>query len=226
MKTTSKSATRKPSASPVRRPRKAPAAGSLTRKETTKLLLTAAEAFHYQQARGRVEPGSTFKDWRHQQVEDVCGKAGISKLARSDWRTVQAHFLILAGREDEAFQLSLKTGQKSYRPTGPNDTWESSEAIVHKMREALSAHATAPVTHPKGHLSPGWLLAAARQRTGKPSLTMDTLAERLDPKTLTCLLSHLRNHISLREGRADSDRRAPRSYPAQPDPGDFTPDPF
>ena len=69
----------------------------------------------------------------------------------------------------------------------------------------------------------GWLLTAARQRTGKPTLTMETLAERLDPQTLFGLLCHLKDHISLREGRAVPERRAKRIYPKKADPGDFTP---
>ncbi len=50
---------------------------------------------------------------------------------------------------------------------------------------------------------------------------MATLAERLDPRTLHGLLSHVRNHIALREGRAVPKRRAKRVYPKRPDPGEI-----
>jgi hypothetical protein len=70
----------------------------------------------------------------------------------------------------------------------------------------------------KGWITPGWLIAAARQLTGKPTLTLAAMAERLDPQTLAGLLSHRRDHIALREGR-DTDRRAKRVYPKPSDPG-------
>ena len=56
-------------------------------------------------------------------------------------------------------------------------------------------------------------LTAARQRTGKPTLTMKTLAQRLSPQILFGLLCHLDEHIALREDREDLDRRAKRIYP-------------
>ncbi|MFT3992033.1 MAG: hypothetical protein QM680_11545 [Luteolibacter sp.] len=68
------------------------------------------------------------------------------------------------------------------------------------------------------------VIAVAAQRTRKPTLTMDTLAERLDPKTLKGLLSHLVNHIATRGGRA-TDRRSKRQYPKKADPGEMA-EPF
>lgn len=218
--------TRSPSAKPVQKRGTPGAKGHLTREETTNLVLQAREAFDHQNRLGRIEPGQSFDDWRHDQVMDAVGVPGISKIARSEWRKVKAHFLALSGRDDEAFKLLNQTGVKTYRPASPDDTWESSEAYVAHIRTALANHAQATVTHPKGHIHAGWFLAAARQRTGKPTLILDTLAERLDAETLCGLLSHLRNHIATREGRADTDRRAPRSYPKKSDPGDFEDNPF
>ena len=203
-------------------------AGKLTREETTNLLLQAREAFDHQSKLGRVEPGTEFNEWRRDMVMDRVAKPGISKINRSEWKAVKALFLELSGREDEAFTLLNKTGTKSYRPTSPTDTWETCETYVALIREALANHASIPAAslpHPKGHIGTGWFLAAARQRTGKPTLILDTLAERLDPETLCGLLAHLKSHIATREGRA-SDRRAPRSYPKKADPGDFTPGEF
>jgi hypothetical protein len=209
--------TRKPAASPART-----FAGSLlTRQETTNLLLQAKEAFDYQSARGRVEPGENFADWRRDQVMDVCGKSGLSKIARSDWRAVKAHFLNLSGREDESFKLLNQTGLKSYRPASPGDTWENCEEYAAIITACLAAHLATAVTHPKGHIHAGWLIATARQRTGKPSLTLATLADRLDPSTLHGLLSHLRNHIATREGRAVPELRKKRVYPKKADPGEM-----
>lgn len=85
---------------------------------------------------------------------------------------------------------------------------------IYQRKAAIEQFGKGPIRH-------GWLLAAARQRTGKPTLTMETLAERLDPETLFGLLSHLKSHINLREGHADLDRRKPRRYPKPADPGEI-----
>jgi hypothetical protein len=201
--------------------------GSLTHQEIRPLVIQARQAFEHQASLGRVEPGTTFDDWRHDQVMDAVGRAGISKVVRDEWRRVMARFLTLSGKDDQAFELLLKTGPKTTRPAESADTWETSETYVALIRQALADHATFPaelisdfgVNGGHGHIHAGWLLAAARQRSKKPTLTMDTLAERLDPATLHGLLSHLRNHISLREGRADLDRRKTRRYPKPADPG-------
>jgi hypothetical protein len=222
-KTTSKNRSRNSSAKPVQKHGRPGATGRLTREETTNLILQAQEAFHYQTVLGNIEPGSTFDDWRRDQVMDCVSLPGISKIDRSHWRQVKAHFLTLSGREDEAFTLLQKTGPKSYRPTSDQDTWESSETYVALIREALANHAQVPADRlldGKGHIHTGWFLAAARQRTAKLTLTMDTLAERLDAKTLNGLLAHLVSHINLREGRADLDRRKARSYPSPADSDD------
>lgn len=197
------------------------ASGRLTRAETTNLVLQATEAFHYQTVLGNIEPGQSFDDWRREQVMNRVGKAGISKIVREEWREVKALFLELAGRDDEAFAFLLKTGAKNDRPHEANNTWESSETYVALMRQALADHAAVPAANLAAgcvHIHGGWLVAAARQRTRKPTLTMDTLAERLDPKTLHGLLSHLKSHINLREGRANPELRKPRVYQNADDP--------
>jgi hypothetical protein len=216
MKAPGKTTYRKPSAKPVQKYGTPGETGNLSKPEITKLLLQAKEAWGYQLARKGIRPCCTFDNFRREQVMSAVGLPGLSKLNRSHWRTVSAHFLTLAGREDEAFDLLQKTGEKTYRGTKPGDTWETAEAYVSHIRQALADHLTVDLPQ---HIETGWFLHAARQRTGKPTLTMETLAERLDPQILHGLLSHLRNHIALREGRSDLDRRSARSYPAKPDPG-------
>jgi hypothetical protein len=214
----------KPRATPVQTAR----SGNLTKAEITSLVLHAREAFDYQKSCQNIPPEMSFDDWRRQQVFEAVGKGGISQIVRSEWRTVAAHFLTAASRLDEAFEMLNRTGQKSYRPNGPGDTWETAESLVAKILEALSIHAATPLADGTQHIHAGWLIAAARQRTGKPTLTLETLAERLSPEILVGLLSHMRNHIAKREGRS-TDRRAKRVYPPKADPDDFEPsasDPF
>lgn len=212
-----KTASRKLSAKPARKSGTPGATGNLTNPEKTKLLLQAKDAWQ------KADPHTPFDQWRTEQVMEAVGLAGISKLNRSHWRTVMAHFLIIAGKEDEAFKLLNATGKKTYRPTNSLDTWETSETYVHHICTALADHlqtSQQDLQPGKGHILTEWFLHAARQRTGKPSLTMDTLAERVDPETLHGLLSHLRNHISRREGREDPTLRKPRIYPAKPESND------
>lgn len=201
------------------------ASGNLTNPEKQKLVLQAREAWGYQLAVKAIPANTPFDAFRSTQVEAAVGLSGISKLNRSHWRTVSAHFLTLAGREDEAFELLNRTGEKTYRGTNPGDTWESSETYVHHIRQSLADHQIAKLAPGMDRIEAGWILHAARQRTGKPSLTMDTLAERLTPETLFGLLSHLNSHINLREGRADLNSRSIRTYPAKPDPNQID-DPF
>lgn len=226
-KSTPKTSSRKPRAKAVQRHGSPGETGRLTREETTNLVLQAQKAFHYQTVLGNIEPGMKFDDWRRDQVMDRVGKPGISKIVRADWRQVKALFLELSGRDDEAFALLLKTGSKSDRQDDTTNTWESCETYVAQIREALAKHATFPsdrLVGGKGHIHPGWLIAAARQRTGKPTLSMATLADRLDPSTLEGLRNHLISHINLREGLADPERRAKRNYPRKPDAGTMAED--
>ncbi len=225
---TTKKRSRKPRAKAVQKNGTPGPNGRLTREETTNLILQATDAFRHQTALGNIEPGTQFDDWRRDQVMNRIGKAGISKMVRDDFRNVKALFLELSGREDEAFALLLKTGPKNDRPQEAGNTWESSETYAALIRQALADHASFPAEHlvgGAGHICPGWILTAARQRTRKPTLTMETFAERIDPETLYGLLCHLESHINLREGRADLDRRKPRTYPKPADPGQID-DPF
>lgn len=199
--------------------------GHLTSEETTFLVMLAQEALAYQIALRNFPSDTNFDAWRRHQVEIETGLAGISKINRSHVRDVAGRFFGLAGQPDKELEYRLKTGKKTDH-CDPSNTWESCETYVHHIREALTNHAQATVTHPKGHLHAGWLIAAARQRTGKHTLTMATLAERLDPPTLAGLRDHLISHINLREGRAKPERRSARVYPEKPDPCDFEPDPF
>jgi hypothetical protein len=228
MKTHQKTTTRKPLAQRVQKSGTPGETGKLSHAEISKLLIQAKEAWGYQLACKSIQPDAKFDDFRRDQVQAAVGIPGLSKLNRSHWRTVSAHFLTLAGCEDEAFELLNRTGQKTYRGTKPGDTWETAEAYVAHIRQALADHLTADLRPGMTRIEPGWLLTAARQRTGKPTLSMDTLAERLNPQTLHGLLSHLRNHIALREGReglADLARRSVRTYPSKPDPSQID-DPF
>lgn len=224
-KTANKTDPRKPSAKRSQKSGTPGSTGNLTNEEKGKLCIQAKEALAHQIKLGNLPEDTNLNDFRRDQVIACVGLAGVSKINRSHWREVSGHFLTLAGREAEALELELKTGEKTYRGGNPGDTWEDAETYAHNIKLSLAKHLTADLAPGMARIFPGWILDAARQRTGKPGLTMDTLAERLDPKTLHGLLSHFNNHIALREGRADLERRSVRSYPAKPDPSQID-DPF
>jgi len=213
-------ATKKPSPRTPRKPSAKPpqqARGNLTKPEITKLLMQATEAFRFQSKLGMIDESMNFDSWRRDQVMGSVGLPGISKIFRVHFREVFAHFLTLSGRDSEAYKALTTTGPK--RVDGdPSDTYESSEALVAKMRESLALHAVATLAPGATPIHSGWLLSAARQRTGKPTLTLDTMADRLEPFVLVGLLSHLRNHIARREGR-ETDRRKVRKYPRKANAG-------
>lgn len=214
--TTAKKSTRKPARNaPAKRAPKTRRPGSLSHAETTPLLLQAKEAYDYQLALKRVEPGMSFDEWRRDQVMDTVGREGISKIDRSQWTDVMVHFLILTGKEEEAFKLQLKSGTKTYRPQGEDDTHESCRQYVHLIRKAIDEHLVKELPEGAEHIREPWLLAAARPRSKKPGLTMENMADRLDPKTLRGLLAHVNTHIAKREGR-EPEKRKPRRYARKP----------
>jgi hypothetical protein len=113
----------------------------------------------YQIALRNIPSDTNFDAWRRAQVEEETGLAGISKINRSHVKSVAAKFLELAGRDDEAYDKRVKSGQKTNHGD-PSDTYESSETYVALIREALAHHATVPqekLSGGKGHIHPGWL---------------------------------------------------------------------
>jgi len=190
-------------------------AGGLTREELVPLIMQAKEAHGYQIALKNIPADTREDDFRRDQVMATVGKAGTSKINRDDYNTVMIRFLELSGKEDEAFERRMKSGVKSYRPTGPDDTHESAAQASWLIQEELKRHATAELAEGADRIYPGWILAAARRRNGKPGLTLENLADRLDAKTLIGLLAHLKNATTVREGRARPESRKPRSKASQ-----------
>lgn len=115
------------------------AAGTMGKKEKQMLAIVARQAFDHQAKLHRVEPGQSFDEWRHEQVMDQVGKAGLRECSHGDFRPLFAWFLQLAGREDKAFFVRLKSG-KATDGAAPGDTREAREKIVHQIRCKLAVH--------------------------------------------------------------------------------------
>lgn len=126
--------------------RNSPAAGkthgstaSMGAKEKQMLAIAAGVAFKHQASLGRVEPGQSEDEWRHEQVQDTVGKPGLRACTHGDFRPLLAWFQQLAGLEAEAVATRLRTGRvKDHGPAG--DTHEARGKIVAEIRGRLTAH--------------------------------------------------------------------------------------
>lgn len=135
--TTSKRAAAKKAAK--RKPFSPGPTGSMGSKEKQMLATAAGQAFKHQVSLGRVEPGQSFDEWRHDQVRDVVGKDGLRACAHAEFRPLLAWFQKLAGLDEKAFATQMRTGKVT--TGGPaDDTREARETIAHEMRIRLEDH--------------------------------------------------------------------------------------
>lgn len=200
----------------VQKPRKAAPARTGTMKpgEIKPLAILAKKAFQFQLDLGNIEDGTDEKAWRHEEVKKAVGKDGLTALHSNDFRPVKAHFQLLCGEDDKAFETHMRSG-KQRSQDAPDDTRENRDQLAYLIREALDVHlsnALDPVVVSNGGpIRAGYALFLARKKFRKPSLSsLDELAERLTIEQLHQLLSTIKNRISTREGRADPDRRKSR----------------
>jgi hypothetical protein len=113
--------------------------GLMGSKEKQMLAIAARQAFDNQLRLQRVEPGQSFDEWRHEQVQDKTGKPGLRACAHGDFRPLLAWFQQLAGHEAESLATHLRTGRvKDHGPA--DDTHEARGKIVAEIRGRLAAH--------------------------------------------------------------------------------------
>lgn len=113
--------------------------GTMVSKEKQMLAIAAGVAFKHQSSLGRVQPGQTFDEWRHEQVQDTVGKPGLRACTHGDFRPLLAWFQQLAGDDHKAVATQLRTGRvKDHGPDG--DTHEARGKIVAEIRGRLAAH--------------------------------------------------------------------------------------
>lgn len=114
-------------------------AGTMGPKEKQMLAIAASQAFKHQTSLGRVEPGQSFDDWRHDQVQDTVGKPGLRACSHGDFRPLLAWFQQLAGLDHKSLATRLRTGP--VKDSGdPGDTHEARGKIVAEIRGRLAAH--------------------------------------------------------------------------------------
>lgn len=100
------------------------------------------------------EAKTTMKEmqdyWRHCQVKAATGGrcTGLRGLMRADFRTVRAHFLHLAGMDEAAFALLMRTGQAAGHAGSEGDPKENIEqcdkAIAGIFEKIVRHFATQP----------------------------------------------------------------------------------
>lgn len=124
---------------PAARKASAPKArGNLTKAEIMPLVMAARTAFDFQSRLGNVDD-QDFNAWRHAQCMAAVGKSGITACSHDHYRPLMAHFQILAGRDEKAFQNLTTTGQASKQE---GDTHEARRQLAHLILEKLSDHTT------------------------------------------------------------------------------------
>lgn len=202
---------------------KAKRTGNMFTREIQTLAIAARHAFDYQESLGNIEDGVTFDVWRREQVMEAVGKPGLSALFHADFRPVLAHFQLLAGSDEKALDLFLKTG-KAKDHGAAEDTHEKREQVAHLIRDELKRHvdlatfvgtihderlsrARAAIDTHGSHINEGYVISIVRAKSRTQLRNLDQLAERLTLKQLNDLLSTVRNRISTREGRANDDLR-------------------
>lgn len=148
--------------------------GNLKPTEVRPLAIAAKKAYEFQEQLGNIAPGQTFNDWRHEQCMEAVQKPGITACSHDHYRPLMAHFQILAGRDEKAYQNLTTTGQASNQN---GDTHEKRRKLAHQIIDKLSAHIALSDTPWLEYLSK-WEAAAAAdwiiQVPGEPFPGLDT----------------------------------------------------
>jgi hypothetical protein len=209
MNTTAKKTARKAVAKPV----PTEPLGNLSTKQKPILSIIAGEAWKLQ------NPGISSDDWRHDEVMDAVRKPGLRCCNQEDFEILMPHFLIAAGREDEAFHWLMKNGKNAEHQRAwlivksLADHTFLAHASVDEIAEVTSsrplkrrlAKREALLDHAEGPVSYDYLLKIVRDITHRPDLILGpdlaaALVERCKLKELFWILVTLNNRIAEREG--------------------------
>jgi hypothetical protein len=213
-KTNSSKPARKAVAKPLK-PR-----GNISPEEIQPLIMAAREAYAVQ------DPGITFDEWRGEEVMAAVGRPGLTACDHCHFCDLMGHFKTAAGKDDEAMTWYLKGSTDSARQIAWSiaNTLAAHVALAHSTVEALTA-ATAPrklkrlleareaiLDHPEGPLSFEYLISIVRDKTRRPTLTLDadlavSLADRCTAGQLAQIRFTLVNRIAEREGRGTATDR-------------------
>jgi len=147
--------------------------------QKTKLSIAARSAWEIQSNSGLVD--GKFDDWRYTETEIACGVRSFREARNSDYLSILAHFLRLAGKTAEAEAAWAKTG----RVTGSTEQHDT-----HENREVARAILRDLVAKSNGKLSDSYVLAIATRK--HPGATLDTLTARQLQQLVFTLKARLR----------------------------------
>jgi len=128
----------------------------LTNSQKATLSMAARAAWDVQQKAGLAD--GDFDTWRHEQTEVACGIDSLRDATNSHFRAIMAHFLRLAGREDEAAKLWAKTG----RVAGSNEVHDT-----HENRESARAILAQFILGSGGKIHANYVAAIAKNKFGE-----------------------------------------------------------
>lgn len=179
---------------------------------------TARAAFDFQDRAGLVDgfgsDSKRFEAWRRDQQAAAVGISSLRECGNNHYRTLMAHFLCLAGKDDSAFRLQVKTGRVKDHGA-PEDTHENRETRRALILQALLDHAhrcdpahaqhdpaaAAASASKGGIITSGYVITLAKAKCRGRSLDSLT-ATQLDQ-----ILYTIKNRIAAREGRGSSATR-------------------
>jgi len=206
-----KAVNRRTAASP--RPLRASSGPGLSKLQKARISQVAREAFDHQDGLGLIEAegasdSARFTAWRREEQIKAVRIESLTNCGNQHFRPLLAHFLCLAGRDDQAFKYQLKTGRvKDHGAL--DDTVENRETQRTLIVQELTAHAAkcnpkaeawdptiaAKVTEKGGLICANYVIAIAKSKCKGRSLDSLTATE------LRQILFTLRNRIAAREGR-------------------------
>lgn len=179
---------------------------------------TARQAFDIQDRAGQVDgwgsDSKRFETWRREQQAQAVGIASLRECGNNHYRPLMSHFLCLAGKHDTAFTYTVKTGRVKDHGQA-EDTHESRETRRALIMQALvdhghrcdnlsdryEPHTAASVAAKGGLITAGYVIAIAKGKCRGKALDSLT-ATQLDQ-----ILYTVRNRISAREGKGDTQKR-------------------
>ena len=157
--------------------------GNLKPTEIKPLVMAAKAAYDFQSDLGNTE-GQDFNTWRHEQCKAAVGKPGITACFHDHYRPLMAHFQILAGRDEKAFQNLTTTGQASKQE---GDTHEARRILAHQILDAVD-HSS--------EIHEGYVVWLVRQKTRRPDLHLGKdLRASLPDRCTTAQLTQIRDTV-------------------------------
>lgn len=135
----------------------------LTNTQKAALAIAARAAFDLQNKLG-LTGDLNLADWRHEECKTACGLSSFRELTNTNFRSVMARFLALAGKPDEAKKMWAKTG----RVQGSDE-----HADTHENREVAKAILRDLIASSQGRISDAYVAKIIRDK--HPENTLENL---------------------------------------------------